>query len=95
MPNNYNIILYSVWLDSYTPTLNKTKQLDLTKNNLIKSNNLNFLSIFIFYSVDLRFFNYDGLFFLFLPKWGSFNKNYKFRQVVPIRHDFICRSRPN
>jgi len=36
-----------------------------------------------------------GLFFCFLPKWGPFKKNYKFRQVVPIQHDFICTNRSN
>jgi len=34
-------------------------------------------------------------FFFFLPKWGPYKKNYKFRQVVPNWDDFICRSRPN
>ena len=39
------------------------------------------------------FFYYDEIIFLlFLLKWGPFKKNYKFRQVVPIRHDFIQKS---
>jgi len=42
------------------------------------------------------FFDHDGvIFFWFLPKWGPFKKNYKFRQVVPDWDDFICRSRTN
>jgi len=41
-------------------------------------------------------FDHDGvIFFLFLPKWSPFKKNYKFRQVVSIWHDFICTNRSN
>jgi len=40
-------------------------------------------------------FYHDRVIFLFLPKWGLFKKNYKFRQVVPIWHDFICTNRHN
>ena len=36
----------------------------------------------------------DEVFFFFLLKWGLFKKNYKFRQVVQIRHDFVCTNRP-
>jgi len=44
----------------------------------------------------LFFFYYDEvIFFLFLPKWGPFKKNYKFRQVMPNWDDFICRNRTN
>jgi len=36
---------------------------------------------------------YHHGFFFFLLKWDPFKKNYKFRQVVSIWHDFICTNR--
>ena len=48
------------------------------------------------FKVIFWIFQHHGvIFFFFLPKWGSFKKNYKFRQVVSIRHDFIWTNRSN
>ena len=41
----------------------------------------------------MRGFDHHETFFPFLPKWDRFKKSYKFGQVVPTLHDFICRSR--
>ena len=40
----------------------------------------------------MRGFDHHETFFPFLPKWDRFKKSYKFGQVVPTCHDFICRS---
>ena len=45
---------------------------------------------------ELRVFTMMELFFFcFLLRWDPLNFFYKFRQVVPIRHDFICTNRSN
>jgi len=43
----------------------------------------------------IRILIMTGFFFFFLLKWDPFKKYYIFRQIVPIRHDFICTNRLN